>query len=202
MSGLNAQKLEDFFQKLCVKMRSPETSLSSVHKDLREMIDETNVDSSKYFKSAGDNIGISRAILHGINRYIAPSAYQYPLDSKIHLEHIAPQGETDHWVSSVFSGNEDLFDDYSDLISEVGNFTLLDKTINLEVKQKPFIEKKLEYEKSGLYITRHLVPIPDWKQEQIEARTDWVIECFEFIWHSKPVSGKPATFNEWYLNRF
>ncbi len=201
MSGLNAQKLEDFFQRLCVDMRE-DVGLSSIHQQLRDMIEETTVDVPKYLKSAGDNIGISRAILHGINRYIAPSAYQYPLDSKIHLEHIAPQGETEHWVASVFSGNTELYEDYSDLISEVGNFTLLDKTINLEIKQKPFIEKKAEYEKSGLYITRHLVPIPDWRQEQIEARTEWVIECFEIIWHSKPVAGKPSTFNDWYAKRF
>ncbi len=201
MSGLNAQKLEDFFQKLCGLMRDG-SPLNHIHQLLRDMIEETTVDVSKYLKTAGDNIGISRAILHGINRYIAPSAYQYPLDSKIHLEHIAPQGETEHWISEMFSGNQDLYDDYSDLISEVGNFTLLDKTINLEVKQKPFIEKKAEYEKSGLYITRHLVPIQTWKQEQIEARTDWVIECFELIWHSKPVSGKPETFNDWYSKRF
>jgi len=201
MSGLNAQKLEDFFQKLCGQMREG-TPLSRIHQLLRDMIDETTVDVPKYLKSAGDNIGISRAILHGINRYIAPSAYQYPLDSKIHLEHIAPQGETDHWLADVFSGNTDLYDDYSDVVSEAGNFTLLDKTINLEVKQKPFAEKKAEYEKSGLYITRHLVPIQHWRLEQIEARTDWVVECFEFIWHSKPVSGKPETFNEWYSMRF
>lgn len=202
MSGSNAQKLEDFFQSLCIAI-SEGARMSDIHKLLRAKIDEANekLDVEKYLKTEGDSGFIGKAILHGINRKFTPGALAFPLDSKIHLEHIAPQSETPEWVATLYSGNTELYEDYEDQIGEIGNLTLLDFKLNLEAQQKSFGEKKVKYDDSVIKITRDLLTLESWRQEEIEARTEWVAEMFEKIWHSTPESGQLATFPIWFASR-
>jgi hypothetical protein len=197
MAGRNAQQLEDFFQGLCIEMKDG-ASMAEINRQIRELIEGISFDLEKYLKGQVETGYIGRAILHGINRKLAPSSLQFPLDGKLHLEHIAPKSETDEWVATVFSGREDLYDDYEDTISEIGNLTLLDEKLNLEAQQKPFGLKKEKYEVSGLEISRHLTKVDHWRQEEIEARTTWIAECFNIIWHATPSSGTLKKFADWY----
>jgi hypothetical protein len=104
-------------------------------------------------------------------------------------------------MNDLYSGNEDLFDGYDDRISEIGNLTLLDFKINSELQRSAFTIKKSKYSDSVLKITKDLVAVTLWRQEEIEARTDYVAEMFDLIWAVKPELGNLQTFPDWYATR-
>ena len=197
MSGQNAQKLEDFFQDLCTHMRDNKP-IKEVETKLREKIEATPLEVLRYLRTSGEHITTSRAIMHGISRALAPQAVKLKLDKGIHLEHIAPQTETDGWLDDLFSGNKDLFREYDRLVKEAGNLTLLDPTINVGIGQDSFLDKKKQYKKSVFYITTNLSDLQAWRQEHIEARTEWVAECFNAIWALDKQKEKIADFDEWF----
>lgn len=200
MAGLNAQQLENFFQKQCEYIGNNEP-MSFIQSNLKEKIGEILLDVEKYMKNEGDSGFTGKAILHALNRYLAPSALQFPLDSKIHLEHIAPQTSNIEWMNDLYSGHEELFDGYDDRISEIGNLTLLDFKINTELQRSAFIIKKEKYSDSVLKITKDLVNVIHWRQEEIEARTEWASKMFDLVWAVNSDFSKLETFPAWYANR-
>lgn len=200
MAGLNAQQLENFFQKQCEYIGNNEP-ISFIQSNLKEKIGEILLDVEKYMKNEGDSGFTGKAILHALNRYLAPSALQFPLDSKIHLEHIAPQTSNIEWMNDLYSGHEELFDGYDDRISEIGNLTLLDFKINTELQRSAFIIKKDKYSDSVLKITKDLVSVVHWRQEEIEARTEWASKMFDLVWAVNSDFSKLETFPAWYSNR-
>ena len=200
MAGLNAQQLENFFQKQSEYLLEGQP-VSFIQDNFKEKIADILLDTHKYLKNEGDSGFTGKAILHALNRFLAPSALQFPLDSKIHVEHIAPQTSNVEWMNDLYSGNEDLFDGYDDRISEIGNLTLLDFKINSELQRSAFTIKKSKYSDSVLKITKDLVKVTLWRQEEIEARTDYVAEMFDLIWAVKPELGNLQTFPDWYASR-
>jgi len=200
MAGLNAQQLENFFQKQCEYLAEKQP-LSFIQDNFREKIGEILLDVEKYMKNEGDSSFTGKAVLHAINRFLAPSALQFPLDSKIHLEHIAPQSSNEEWLNDLYSGKQELFDGYDDRISEIGNLTLLDFKINTELQRSAFAIKKGKYIDSVLKITKDLVDVIMWRQEEIEARTEWISEMFEHIWAIHPDHEKLVSFAAWYNNK-
>lgn len=197
MASQNAQKLEDYFQSLCKDFRKGAPA-SEVISKLKEKIDEIPLDVVKYFEIAGENIGMSRAIVHGLSRKLAPGAVKLPLNKGIHLEHIAPQTETTEWLEDLFAGNAALYEDYDKYVKQAGNLTILDPTINVGIGQDSFSEKKKEYKKSVFFITNNLCELDAWRQEHIEARTKWIAECFNMIWATEKPSAAVKDFVSWF----
>lgn len=200
MANQNAQKLEDYFQSLCKDLRKGAQPAELIEK-LREKIQEVHLDVYKYFQSAGENIGMSRAIMHGLSRKLAPGAVKLPLNKGIHLEHIAPQRETNDWLKDLFSGNSDLYEDYDKYVKQAGNLTILDPTINVGIGQDSFTDKKKEYKKSVFFITNNLWQLDAWRQEHIEARTEWIAECFSVIWSTEKQASELKDFVTWLSER-
>ena len=199
ISGGNAQNLEDFFQKTGSLLR--EETGTDVKRILSDKIDSTlGFDVENYLREEGDSGFIGKAVLHGIARALAPNANPITLNEKLHLEHVAPQSSTLGWKSDLFSGNENLYDEYSNLVSEIGNLTLLDFKLNIQAKQKPFNEKKPKYFDSVMNISRDLQHIPKWDESVVQKRTSWVAECFDAIWSSEPNQKPIMAFSDWYAS--
>jgi hypothetical protein len=197
MAGLNAQQLEDFFQLRCNDMRNGEPT-SYVLTLLKEKIASIEFNVHRYLKNEGDSGFIGKAILHAINRREAPHADNAnTISGKIHLEHIAPQTATDAWKAELFSGNSTLYDEYESVISSIGNLSLLDSRLNIEAQQKPKSEKNDIYGDSNYKITRDLTSNPNWRQEHVENRTDWVAEMFEHIWSVEPKLSEVVPYPTW-----
>jgi hypothetical protein len=197
MAGLNAQQLEDFFQLRCNEMRNGEP-ISYVLQMLKEKIETIEFNLVRYLKYEGDSGFIGKAILHAINRIEAPRADNAnTISGKIHLEHIAPQTPTDAWKAELFSGNTELYEDYESVISAIGNLTLLDSRLNIEAQQKPKNEKNIIYGDSNYKITRDLTSNPQWRQEHVENRTEWVAEMFEHIFSVEENRDEVVSYPNW-----
>lgn len=196
MSGGNAQKLEDFFQKAGADLREF-GDISKLKSSLEFEIKNIDFDVEKYLREEGDSSFVGRALLHAVNRHLTHGANPIALNGNLHLEHIAPQAPTPEWQSTVFSGNKEMFEDYDNLISELGNLTLLDVKLNLQAKRLPFDQKKSKYSRSTMMVTRDLVSIPKWTESEIQSRTKWLSEMFEAIWPKPGVVTPVIHFPDW-----
>lgn len=200
MAGNNAQILENLFQSLGNALRES-GSYADTRSRIIETIEGINLDVNRYLTEEGDSDFIGKAILHAINKRLAPGANPIALNSDLHLEHIAPQTETDGWISDVFNGHMDLAPEYPNVIGQIGNLTLLDFKLNMQAKQLPFAEKKAKYDKSTMKITRDLLSVSSWDQAQIEARTEWVAYAFDILFSADKNDEPVETFGAWLRGR-
>jgi len=197
MAGLNAQKLEDFYQVESFKFRADVDS-SRLKGELISRCNSFQVDSSKFLTAEGDSGFVGRALLHAVNRATTRGANQAHVRSgDSHLEHIAPQTEIDYWAFALFGNDEEARKRYDDEISQIGNLTLLDKGLNVQAQRKPFTDKQDHYKNSNFGITRDLVDLPGWDLISIQQRTKWLVEMFEIYWSVTPSNKKIQTFTDW-----
>jgi hypothetical protein len=199
MDGGNAQMLENFFQEQSAALHEG-FSPSTVIEALKSKAD-LDLDVAGYLRDEGDSSFVSRALLFAVNKRLAPDANHIKLDKNIHLEHIAPQTEIDHWSKALFGELYGSGDEYDQWTSEIGNLTLLDFKINIKVQQKPFDEKKVKYNESVMMVSRELKLIDNWSTKEISARTQWLAECFETIWSIEKSKAAIQSFPTWYRSK-
>jgi hypothetical protein len=95
--------------------------------------------------------------------------------------------------------------EYSVLVEQWGNKTLLDKHINLQIKQKPFKEKRdgdssgiwKGYTNSNVQLTKDLIKVPDWRVAEVKLRNDWIADCFLKIWAIDPRDSELKNYSEY-----
>jgi len=194
---INRQKLEDTFQSLCVELRKGVSS-DLVVKELKGLIDELDFDTVRHFSGDVDEKFVFKAILHYVNKLTANGATNIPLTGKnVHLEHIAPQTETREWLTDFFEGKEEDFVYYEASISSLGNLTLLDPSLNIGSSNDVFQEKRKNYDKSVIAITRDLAKEDSWNLAAVNSRTAWLADCFNTIWSSTPPQKSIPPYSEW-----
>ena len=201
MAGLNAQRLEDYFQSLCGFIRQGEAP-STLLDSLSSAVIGIDLNVKKYFSIDADSSYATRALLHAVNKATTKGSISIQLDNKkLHLEHIAPQSESDEWIQDLFGKDQTRYANYESVIGAAGNLTLLDVGLNLQAQKKPFSAKKVEYKKSTMDIARDLLEFEVWDANMIEQRTDWLVEMFEQIWNPKPGKPKIVSFTDWFESR-
>jgi hypothetical protein len=199
IAGLNAQKLEDFYQEVGYTFRKDKDS-ESLLVSLINRSKGFEVNALKYFTAEGDSGFAGRALLHLVNRVTTYGATLAPVSSgESHVEHIAPQTEIEHWAETLYGTDTEARKRYDDDISQIGNLTLLDKGLNLQAQRKPFIDKQDYYKNSNFGITRDLCDIPEWDLKVIKLRTNWLVEMFEIYWaiEREKGQGRITPFTEW-----
>ena len=94
--------------------------------------------------------------------------------AKVHIEHIYPQNPP----------QEKKWKDHSEFINRLGNLTLLDRHLNIGIKNSDFaIKKQQAYGISRLEITKRLLNYGDnWSPEQIIQRQQLLCGEAEAIW--------------------
>jgi hypothetical protein len=154
----------------------------------------------RVFEDTVDNASIVRVVLYRINqRWDMNSMIQFD-PKKMHVEHIAPDASTDHWMNVLFPNDQgiDREVEYEAATELWGNKTILDAKINQEIKQKPFEVKKAGfsevqangktkhykgYTDSPLEVTKDLgFNLGHWDRDLISARNKWISESFLKIW--------------------
>lgn len=193
--GQNAQDLETLFRKEGRKFAKSKDSQELIQ-NLKTAAKELPAVSLKKWSSDRDSSAAGRSLLYMVYWHLAGDGNKWPL-SEMHLEHIAPQAKTPHWTNVLFSKDQVDDDVWQELISGVGNLTLLDPKINIKVKNDPFQEKKLKYEESQISIVRDLLDFDEWSTDLIEDRTKWLAEMFEIIWSVEPSTEPVITFAAW-----
>jgi hypothetical protein len=187
ISGGNAQELETNLQGIAKQVRKGKPA-SEVEESLTHLI-PASVD-VKAFLEEGVSQSWTRAIFLAIESELSGRA-DY-LDARaLHIEHIAPQKSTDSWRALIDSPAQP----YEKQINEIGNLTILDSGLNMQIKQSDFTVKKREYDKSRSNVSSDLARLKNWNQEMISLRTDWVCECVESL--IMPTPRKIDLFSDW-----
>jgi hypothetical protein len=193
--GMNAQDLENLFRKAGKDFRE-KTDVARLVQILRSEAKALPEIPRKKWEKEKDTGAHGRSLLYMIYWNLTGNGIKWPRH-EMHLEHIAPQAKTDAWVTELFGLSEVDDDDYSDLISSIGNLTLLDPRINLKVQNDTFANKKVRYQESVINLVTDLLPIDKWDSEIIDKRTQWLAEMFEIIWSIDVTTDKVVSFNDW-----
>jgi hypothetical protein len=199
MANLSRQAIEDFFQILSTKMREGAIA-SDLIAELISQCDDVHVDFSRFFRGDIDDDFVTKAALHFINKLTAKGTIIHDL-KVLHLEHIAPQSETDEWLASFYGGDESKYNRYESTVTAGGNLTLLDPGLNTKIGNKNFLAKKSEYTKSGLFITSNLCEFESWDESLVFERSEWLAESFRLICSSSRPPKKLVSFTEWYRSK-
>ena len=90
------------------------------------------------------------------------------------IEHILPQNPDETW------GEDYNFDN---LIYRMGNLCLLEKVYNNELKNKPYADKVILYNKSAFISTKQISEdYPIWNESTINHRQQKMSNCAKSIW--------------------
>ena len=197
IAGLNAQKLEDYYQDQAVQFRT-DGDINRLCEALIERINSIELDALKYLTSEGDSGFVGRALLHVVTKATTLGANLESVgSSNTHLEHIAPQSENDYWAATLFGNDVEARKQYDDTISQIGNLTLLDKGLNGRAQRLPFDDKKVFYKNSIYGISRDLCEIESWNLTVIKDRTKWLAAMFDIYWSPIETQAKICTYQEW-----
>lgn len=174
----NAQDLETALQGICEPLWQ-KGGYGSAKLQLEELAEtECNVD--RYLADP-ITMNTARAILLALETRLSGKAAPISLSS-FHVEHIAPQKPTPQWEEALdLQGKE-----YKERVGDVGNLTIFDAGLNQSVKQKPFIEKKIEYKQSRSNMTNDLVKFSGWGQTEIDNRRAWIVASLENVLRVDP----------------
>ena len=206
LTGGNAQELEDIFQDTCKKYRDSSGDFMEVK---AVMVNKLPVDQKCKVQFDLDitKSSLIRAVLLRINSIFGDQVGLLSMDTKkVHIEHIAPVTSTPHWTSELFPEDPNSHAaEYSVLVEQWGNKTLLEKPINESVGQKPFQEKCEGvpqsnfggYKNSLFQITKDLVEYDAWNIDLIKKRSRWVRDCFLNIWNLNPNYDAVVPFPSW-----
>lgn len=206
LTGGNAQELEDIFQDTCKKYRDSSGDFTEVK---AVMVNKLPVDQKCKVQFDLDitKSSLIRAVLLRINSIFGDQVGLLSMDTKkVHIEHIAPVTSTPHWTSELFPEDPNSHAaEYSVLVEQWGNKTLLEKPINESVGQKPFQEKCEGvpqsnfggYKNSLFQITKDLVEYDAWNIDLIKKRSRWVRDCFLNIWNLNPNYDAVVPFPSW-----
>jgi uncharacterized protein with ParB-like and HNH nuclease domain len=103
--------------------------------------------------------------------------------SQAQIEHIMPQTLTRHWQEALGADWERI---HSTWLHTPGNLTL--SGYNSELSNRPFSEKRAEYERSNIVLTRALSTIENWDEQQILKRGEQLGRQAAELWPLPHVS--------------
>ncbi len=107
-----------------------------------------------------------------------PEPQWMPSDEKgITLEHILPQSPSDEW-----NIEPDVIETYG---NRLGNLALLQKRINKQIANGPFLDKRQHYEQSKFALTNELKGYDSWRPEEINDRQKRLAELAVKTWPLK-----------------
>lgn len=174
------------------KIRDGEELLDFIKKYFHSEFELLRADFESAFSELTDsNIAKFRLryILAKIAQFVEKEAYDnykpltWYLDQSIHIEHILPKSQNNELRQSFDKPKE--YDLYT---KNIGNLTLLEKTINSSIVDRSYEFKKDGYQQSQILITRALVNKLNVGQNTQLNRVIEILELYPFvIWDSKAI---------------
>lgn len=125
-----------------------------------------------------------RMVLEAIEEELRTDKAEYPtVTPNLTIEHIMPQGWSQHW--SLPSGIDEMQGgiDRNKLIHTMGNLTLTNNRLNTSLSNRPWEEKRAELQDHiTLFLNKDLVKEDEWNEERIEARARQLAQVAIKIW--------------------
>ena len=187
IAGLNPNEQERVYNEVAKKISAK--TLEQPVEIVREMrsiypSDEQfkNAFSEKRLKTTSlRNNRIARYILFKIEKHLSGDDYDNT-SIKYSLEHVLPENPEDSW--------EHLTDDEIDqYVYRLGNFTILESSVNHLIGNKSFQEKRAALASSDFKITKQITDnYSDWTPDNIAKRQRWMASQATSIWRIDQLS--------------
>lgn len=200
----NAQVLENHYQALLHKFKN-EPSDDAAEALLGEILALAPSTHKIGNFSEIDNVSLQRYLLRRIEENFGGHFAKWT--DSLSLEHLAPSNprgaQAEYWHPRVTPADSEQ--SYSDVVSSVGNLTLLESPLNSSIQDSPWIEKlhgtvEKNYEgisSSNFNINKPLLDLPDWNYELIQSRSAWIHSCAAQLLDEKWVRTGKATVRKW-----
>jgi hypothetical protein len=110
--------------------------------------------------------------MENYERFLAQKTGELQLagPDRVHIEHIYPQRP------------EKRLPDHQDLVSRLGNLTLLDSRLNQTIQNGPFVSKIPSYKNSDILLTKDLLNYDRWDRTTIDQRQESLAQKAVAIW--------------------
>jgi hypothetical protein len=169
----STNRLEAIYAEICKALRSSRGSVQEIfaREDLSAYLRE--IPSDTEFVNKLENMEVLsvtpawREILAQINSRLGTGETRVESPNRVHVEHILPQNPR----ATVLTESDVSMEEAAQLVSRIGNLTLLSGRKNREASNKPFSDKRANYAVSEIAMTQQLAAYDRWRKEQIEARS-------------------------------
>ena len=185
--GLNPNDQEKVYQQVAQKISSGEyASISSIMTAMKSIYPSDNAFKSSFTEktlntSNTRNGHIVKYLLAELEKQESNVDHDY-ISEKYSIEHVLPQNPETGWGN--FNDTE-----VEAMIYRLGNMALLEKTINRDIENKPFAEKKPELEKSIFILTKSVAnDNAEWTSERIAARQKRLANIATSVWRINQLS--------------
>ena len=181
ISGLHTNEIEQVFNKLSVKIFNSEISKASQAFEMLKSIyvsDESFAQafSTKYL-STKRNKNLVKYILVELENIISGTSNQFE-DATSTIEHILPENPTSEWESNFPADEQDEY------IYLIGNYTLLEETLNRKAGDKEFYEKLPLYKQSSFKMSNNELNYTEWTPIVIRKHQDKMAKWACNAWKS------------------
>jgi hypothetical protein len=200
------QEVEDFYFDLGIKIGNQHKWATAVP-ELRATVSKALANFDASALKATEVL----LVLHSLEEAVREKNNATSVGWKAHsdeIEHTAPKKSTPSWVSALgVSG-----DAYKEAIAKVGNLTLLNRSQNGRIGQKPWSDpshpsdksksKREAYKQSvDFQTTIDLSSNVAWTLNLIEERTNWIIKTVKSVY--EPATGSATSFQNFsqYLSK-
>lgn len=176
IAGLNPNKYEVYFSNLAKNIydkvfKTTDEIISNISKEIVQ--DEVFVTNFALWNGSPSSKDLIRYIFRKIHAYLDPNHEINIINTDVHIEHIMPSN-IDKWEVS-----DEIHSAY---LWRLGNLALLGGPLNIEISNKPFIEKKEHYFISSIMPNKDLVKYNKWTETEINDRQKFLSEIAVKIW--------------------
>lgn len=191
------QEVEDFYFDLGIKMGN-QKNFNKAIPELRTAVSNALAGFDAIDLKANETL----MVLHALEEAVREKNNAASVGWKSHsdeIEHTAPKKSTPYWSTTLgVSG-----DAYKAVISRIGNLTLLNRSQNGRIGQKPWIDishptdksksKREAYKQSvDFQTTIDLANNSVWTLEIIDKRSDWIVKMVRTVY--APTTGFASAF--------
>jgi hypothetical protein len=214
LAGANAQLLENLFQKAANILTEKDKLISVRVEEIKnyfrlEMPQDSRIKAR--FNEEIDSTNLVRVVLYRINEVLTDSQAVLTQDAtKLNVVHIAPQTWNSAWMQVFYPGVSNFDEkvpEYSAVVEQWGNKSILEYKINSALKQAEWVKKRDGYRSesgdqvkgyahSVAAINRDLTGVQDWTQSEIAKRNRWLADSFIRIWAFE-TSEDISHFSDW-----
>jgi Protein of unknown function DUF262/Protein of unknown function (DUF1524) len=185
IGNMQANKQENIYNDTAIKIEKGEIiNISSLFNNMREIYPNDD-----QFKSAFlDKIFVTKTkrnkdIVRYILSHIEQKLSGFDIESStVHnIEHVFPQNPSVSWgdIPHNQPNQRDHF------LYRLGNLTLLEASLNYQIGNGNFEQKKIGYAKSALKINQQLAEFPEWDTRSILRRQEWLAGQAVKIWREE-----------------
>jgi uncharacterized protein with ParB-like and HNH nuclease domain len=186
VSGRNPNEAETVFSKVAIQISKGELkSVRDITLQLKNLY-VSDADFIQLFSSAEINFRRKKDLIKYIlikMEYQLSNQDNQVEDAKSTIEHILPQNPSSVWDSSFPP------DIQSDYINRIGNYTLLEASINHKLSNEVSFDKKLEfYKKSNFTMTNDNLDFTEWSPGTLLQHQQKMAKWAKGIWKSSYIS--------------